>query len=87
MLDNKESDYKGSKSYDVNLWNINKATSWVLCTKFVESCNDTMWKLGNYILELEAVQGRFTRLINEVGTLPYSHRLEILNLTTLAERI
>ena len=38
------------------------------------------------ILELEAVQRRFTRLINEVGTLPYSRRLEILNLTTLAER-
>ena len=38
------------------------------------------------ILELEAVQRRFTRLIDEVGTLPYSRRLEILNLTTLAER-
>jgi hypothetical protein len=38
------------------------------------------------ILELESVQRRFTRLINEVGTLPYSRRLEILNLTTLAER-
>ena len=38
------------------------------------------------ILELEAVQRRFTRLISEVGTLPYSRRLEILNLTTLAER-
>ena len=38
------------------------------------------------VLELESVQRRFTRLINEVGTLPYSRRLEILNLTTLAER-
>ena len=41
------------------------------------------------ILDLEAVQRRFTRLIIEVGTLPiipYSRRLEILNLTTLAER-
>lgn len=38
------------------------------------------------ILELEGVQRRFTRLISGVGTLPYSRRLEILNLTTLAER-
>ena len=38
------------------------------------------------VLELEGVQRRFTRLINEVGTLPYSRRLDILNLTTLAER-
>ena len=38
------------------------------------------------VLELESVQRRFTRLIDEVGTLPYSHRLEILNLTSLAER-
>ena len=38
------------------------------------------------MLELEGVQRRFTRLINEVGTLPYSRRLDILNLTTLAER-
>ncbi|KAL5250782.1 hypothetical protein ACHWQZ_G016501 [Mnemiopsis leidyi] len=43
---------------------------------------------GNWatVLELESVQRRFTRLIDEVGTLPYSQRLEILNLTTLAER-
>ncbi|KAL5264694.1 hypothetical protein ACHWQZ_G005690 [Mnemiopsis leidyi] len=43
---------------------------------------------GNWatVLELESVQSRFTRLIDEVGTLPYSRRLEILNLTTLAER-
>ena len=32
------------------------------------------------VLELESVQRRFTRLIDEVGTLPYSRRLEILNL-------
>ena len=38
------------------------------------------------ILELEGVQRRFTRLIDDVGTLPYSKRLDILNLTTLAER-
>ena len=43
---------------------------------------------GNWhtILELEGVQRRFTRLIDEVGMLPYSRRLDILNLTTLAER-
>ncbi|KAL5252040.1 hypothetical protein ACHWQZ_G015001 [Mnemiopsis leidyi] len=43
---------------------------------------------GNWatVLELESVQRRFTRLIDEVGTLPYSRRLEILNLTTLAEQ-
>jgi len=38
------------------------------------------------VLELEGVQQRFTRLISEMGTLPYSRRLEIVNLTTLAER-
>jgi hypothetical protein len=38
------------------------------------------------ILEIEGVQRRFTRLIDEIGMLPYSRRLEILNLTTLAER-
>ena len=43
---------------------------------------------GNWSLisELEGVQRRFTRLIDEVGTLPYSERLDKLNLTTLAER-
>ena len=40
----------------------------------------------NLILALEGVQRRFTRLIDEIGTLPYSQRLDILNLTTLAER-
>ena len=38
------------------------------------------------IFELEGVQRRFARLIDEVGTLPYSERLDQLNLTTLAER-
>jgi hypothetical protein len=38
------------------------------------------------ILQLEAVQRRFTRLIDDIGTLPYSERLESLKLTTLAER-
>ena len=43
---------------------------------------------GNWqiILELEAVQRRFTRLIEDIGMLPYSDRLNALNLTTLAER-
>ena len=43
---------------------------------------------GNWssIIELENVQRRFTRLINDIGTLSYSQRLENLNLTTLAER-
>ena len=38
------------------------------------------------ILQIEGVQRRFTRLISDIGTLPYSHRLETLGLTTLAER-
>ena len=38
------------------------------------------------ILELEGVQRRFTRLIDDIGTDSYSQRLNILNLTTLAER-
>ena len=43
---------------------------------------------GNWrtVLELESVLRRFTRLIDEVGTLPYSRILEIFNLTMLAER-
>ncbi len=43
---------------------------------------------GNWsiIVELESVQRRFTRMINEIGTLPYSERLLALGLTTLAER-
>ena len=31
-------------------------------------------------------QRKFTRLINDIGTLPYSERLRELRLTTLAER-
>ena len=38
------------------------------------------------ILALECVQRRFTSLIDEIGTLPYSQRSDILYLTTLAER-
>ena len=43
---------------------------------------------GNWsiILDLESVQRRFTRMINEIGTLSYSKRLGELKLTTLAER-
>ena len=43
---------------------------------------------GNWsiILELESIQRRFTRLANNVGLLPYSKRLELMNLTTLGER-
>ena len=38
------------------------------------------------IIELENVQRRFTRLIDGIGSLPYSKRLEALQITTLAER-
>ena len=43
---------------------------------------------GNWslILRIESVQRRFTRMIEEVGLLPYSEQLRILQLTTLAER-
>ena len=43
---------------------------------------------GNWaiILQLEQVQRKFTRLIDDVGMLPYGERLARLNLTTLAER-
>ena len=43
---------------------------------------------GNWatIIELENVQRRFTRLIDDIGTLPYSERLDALQITTLAER-
>ena len=43
---------------------------------------------GNWslILRLESVQRRFTRMVSGVGLLPYSERLRVLGLTTLAER-
>ena len=43
---------------------------------------------GNWsqVLRLEGVQRRFTRMIDGVGLLPYSERLDVLELTTLAER-
>ena len=37
-------------------------------------------------MELESIQRRFTRLIDEVGTLPTSRRRDLLNLTTLAKQ-
>ena len=42
---------------------------------------------GNWgvIMEIEGVQRSFTRMINGIGMLPYSRRLEDLKLTTLAE--
>ena len=40
----------------------------------------------SYIMDLEKVQRRFTSMIDDIGTLPYSQRLENLKLTTLAER-
>ena len=39
------------------------------------------WKLG-----FDFGRRRFTSLVDWIGTLPYSERLEALNLTTLAER-
>ena len=41
------------------------------------------WSL---ILRIEGVQRRFTRMIEEVGLLPYSERLQTLKLTTFVER-
>ena len=43
---------------------------------------------GNWgtIMEIEGVQRTFTRMIDGIGLLPYSQRLEELHLTTLAER-
>ena len=45
-------------------------------------------RFGNWgiILQLEKVQRKFTRLINDIGTLMYGERLKSLTLTTLAER-
>ena len=45
-------------------------------------------RFGNWglILNIEKVQRKFTRLINDIGTLPYGARLQSLKLTTLAER-
>ena len=40
---------------------------------------------GSMILKIEGVQRRFTQMINDIGLLPYSERLDILGLTTLVE--
>ena len=37
-------------------------------------------------MELEKIQREFTRLIEDIGVLPYKERLDKLNLTTLLER-
>ena len=36
--------------------------------------------------DMESVQQRFTRLIDGIGLIPYSERLQRLGITTLAER-
>jgi len=41
------------------------------------------WEL---ILSIEKIQRKFTRLVNDIGTLSYGARLKELKLTTLAER-
>ena len=43
---------------------------------------------GNWsmILEIEGVQRRFTQMIEDIGLLPYSERLDIVGLMTLVER-
>ncbi|KAL5262942.1 hypothetical protein ACHWQZ_G008372 [Mnemiopsis leidyi] len=76
---------KGSKSDPLNYRPV--SLTCILCKYWVQLWNPVATH-GNWatVLELESVQRRFTRLIDEVGTLPYSRRLEILNLTTLAER-
>ena len=45
-------------------------------------------RFGNWglILSIEKVQRKFTRLVNDIGTLSYGARLKSLKLTTLAER-
>ena len=41
--------------------------------------------IGRSFIELGSIQRRFTRIANDVGLLPYSKRLEIMNLTTSGE--
>ena len=45
-------------------------------------------RFGNWelILSIEKIQRKFTRLVNDIGTLSYGDRLKSLHLTTLAER-
>ena len=37
-------------------------------------------------MSIEKIQRKFTRLVNDIGTLSYGDRLKSLHLTTLAER-
>ena len=37
------------------------------------------------IIRIEGIQQQFSRMIDDIGLLPYSERLEILGLTTLIE--
>ena len=57
-------------------------------THLVRKCSVVSASVRSWgtVLELESVQRRFTRLIDEVGTLPYSRRLEIIDLTKQAEQ-
>ena len=43
---------------------------------------------GNWatIIKIEGIKQCFTRMIDDIGLLPYSERLEILGLTTLIEQ-
>ena len=56
----------------------NKMIAWVSRTP----------RFGNWelILSIEKIQRKFTRLVNDIGTLSYGDRLKSLHLTTLAER-
>ena len=56
--------------------------------EYAVQCWSPAPRFGNWgiILELEKVQRKFTRLINDIGTLTYGERLKSLTLTTLAER-
>ena len=54
--------------------------------KHPDTKNPLLNSAGLNVPELEKIQRRFTRLIDNIGPLPYSQRLNQLNLTTLAER-
>ena len=43
---------------------------------------------GNWAtsIRIKGIQQRFTRMIDDIGLLPYSERLEILGLTTLIKQ-
>ena len=56
-----------------------KAPPRILCSMLVP--NSKVWKLS-----IEKIQRKFTRLVNDIGTLSYRDRLKSLHLTTLAER-